>query len=270
MLRKTLLYTLFFLFCVTAIAEDFIVVKVSGTITADGKVVKPGDKLHTGQKLVYNSNEARAVVYSAKRGRLVLKKDATKEKSEFELTIASLTNPPRGQLSTRSGGINNIIDLKNHFSKGKYLLLDSTGIEINKNLFEVSEGEFFYLRYTYDDEEINKKLSSTRDEKNDNPVIILDKNEILQVDRKPIDFKEVSNVKLYHYNSKAEESVFISDIDLVAPNTDVLKYELQIILSGFENKESKKAKEEVKSYLTTEYGNPSKSNFEDWYTKNCL
>lgn len=263
--KKILLSLFISCLSVIAFAEDFYVIKVTGSITVNGKSIKAGDKISTGQKIKFETNESNAVVISTKRGQMVLAKDAKQSKSELELTLAALVNPPKGQLSTRSGGINNIIDLKNHFSKEKYLILDSISVEINKSAFELSDSKFFYIRYTYNGEEINKKLEFEPSSNKNTNRLKINNNTLLSVDDQPIAYSDISDSKLYYYDSDKEESTFITDLDLVCPNSSVLRYEIQIISNTYQGKKDAEVKKEIKSYLSQEYGSLNNENFETWY-----
>lgn len=51
-----------------------------------------------------------------------------------------------------------VIDLQNNFS-GKYVVLEKQSIQIDKTNFPMDNDNFFFLRYLYKGEEINKKLT---------------------------------------------------------------------------------------------------------------
>lgn len=267
MIKVQLTFLFVILSLVQVYAEDFYVVKTTGVIQVNRQAIKPGDKISTGQKVEFLSTDAKAIVLSTKRGQLILKKDPKAPKSDLELSLASLTTTDYGKLSTRSGSVNNSLDIKKHFAKKPYLIIDSAGVEISNKAYPLSNQKFFYLQYAYLGDTIPKRLPykshSTHNE------LIFDAKAIFKIDGNPISSNECSNYKLYYYDVNKEQSQLITPtaIEFVFIDGTVLAQEVKVIRDVLTKakKSDSDIKIEVEHFVTSEYGNVTKLNFRNWY-----
>ena len=155
--------------------NDYTVLKVYGGITykkLDRDLLK-GDQIKDKDVLIFKTNDSRAAVISPEKGRLMITKSNTGGVSDVNF-VPGLSN-----ISTRGSGVNSLTDLENEFT-GHYLLLNHAEIPITKSLYPQNDESFFYIKYIFNNEEINKKLAYRGD------TLVIDVTELLQVDGKPI------------------------------------------------------------------------------------
>lgn len=256
-MKKLIPFLLLLLFSVDSICqENFRVIKVNGTIVLKTK----GTSLETGtvfsekEDLLFRSEDATAAVINSQKGRMILtdkNHDLSAAKSNY---LASTYN-----ISTRGGSLTNLIDLRNHFS-GKYVVLDRLAIEMNKKSFPMDKDHFFYLRYKYKNEEINKKLNYSADS------LIIDKKSLYTVDGNPIPSPDNTSIRLFY--RKGSESIQVSEFDLIFPDIKQLKKEVQIILDESKGKAVKEKIEDINSFLNEFYGKSNRENLVSWLEDN--
>lgn len=233
--------------------DQYRVIKVNGQIvyTKSGKDMLQGDVFATNASLKFKTSESRAAVISKLKGRKILTAKSSKGNKATLL-------PAMNGLSTRSGGIVNLLDLKNHFN-GNYLIIDEAKVKVGGKDFTQNEGNFFFLRYDYNGETINKKLSSSGDS------LILNSSEIFKIDNKAIDGSKITSAKLYY--RRGSKSQFINQFAPQFVKGDDLAPEVQIILEELKDKEKKEKTEEVTSYLIENYAKPGRDNL-NWFLEN--
>lgn len=231
---------------------DFKVIRVNGTILIKtrGISLETGTTFNEKEDLLFRSEDATAAVINSQRGRLVITSknhDLASAKSNY---LPSMYN-----ISSRAGSLSKSADLSAHFS-GKYVVLDKHGVKIDKAAFQIDKDHFFFLRYTYKGEEINKKLSCSND------TLFIDKATLFTVDGNPIPNADNTLIKLYY--RKGKESVFISEFDLIFPDMDRLGKEAEIILNETAGKAADDKIKEVGSYITEFYGKVQVENLSEW------
>lgn len=232
--------------------NDFKVIKVNGTIVLKTK----GISLETGtvfsdkEDLLFRSEDATAAVINSKRGRLVL------TNKNHDLSSASSNQlPSMYNISSRSTSLSNNSDIASIFS-GKYVVLEKQKVYINSRTYPMDNDNFFFLRYIYKGEEINKKLVFSGD------TLFIDKISLLTIDGNPIPGTDDTKIKLFY--RKKNESVFISEFDLIFPEMKQLSKETEIILSEIEDKSAKTKVREIESYISEYYGKVQIENLTDW------
>jgi hypothetical protein len=235
---------------------DFRVIKVNGNIVLKTK----GISLETGtvfsdkEDLLFRSEDATAAVINSQKGRLVL------TSRNHDLSAASSNNlPSMYNISSRSSSLLTINDLSNHFS-GKYVVLERQAIELNKSAFPMDKEHFFFLRYIYKGEEINKRLSFSAD------TLIIDKKSLFTVDGNPIPSADNTSIKIFYRNGT--ESVFINQFDLIFPDMKQLGKETKTILDEITDKPAKAKAEEIDSYISEFYGKIYRKDLTNWLNKN--
>lgn len=231
--------------------DNYRVIKVFGTIILKerGVSLATGTTFSDDDDLVFKTTDATASVMSGQRGRLILTSSSglSSAKSNFL--------PAMYNISTRAGALVSMIDLQNHFS-GKYVVIDKTLLPVSPTGFPMDNQHFFFLRYVYKGIQINKKLDFTGDS------LIIDKKTLYTVDGNPIPSPDQTRIKLYY--RKGNESILINEFDLIFPDTDQLKKEVQVILDGVKNKPAQAKLSEITSYINEEYGKPDEGNLKSW------
>jgi hypothetical protein len=229
-------------------ANEYKVLTVQGHIIFEqtGKDMQRGDLYVTGTPLNFADVTSRAAIVNDANGRYVL--SSTKGKLKVL--------PAANNVSSRSGAILNIVDLKNHFS-GRYLVLDVAKVAVGVESFPLNETSFFYLTYMHEGEEIPKKLPSEGDN------IVLSAEEIFKIDGKPIPVTE-KEMTLYY---KGDKTYKINTFTPVFADEAALKEEVSILVEALKDADNAKKTGEITAYLNEFYGSPSKENLAGWLKK---
>lgn len=249
-------WLLFLLFnCAAYGQDDYKVIKVNGTITikARGATLQTGTVFTDKDDLLFSTAEATAAVINSRKGRLILTSknhDLSAARSNYLPAMYSMAT--RGALISKS-------DLQNHFS-GKYAVLQKLLLVINKANFPMNKDHFFFLRYAYKGENINKKLDFSGDS------LIIDRKKLYTVDGNPIPGPDNTGIALYYRNGA--ESLLISKFELIFPDNEKLKQEVQVILDVCKNRTDKEKLGEINSYINEFYGKVNSSNLTAWAQKN--
>jgi hypothetical protein len=232
--------------------EDFKVIKVNGTILlkAKGISLETGTVFSEKEDLLFRTEDATAAVINSQKGRLVITSNSHNLSAAKPNSLPSMYN-----VSTRSTGYSGSIDPASVFS-GKLVILHRQCVKLDKEDFPMDKEHFFFLRYDYKGEEINKKLDFSAD------TLIIDKTNLLTVDGKPIPGPDNTSILLFY--RKGNESVFISQFELIFPDMKLITKETEVILSEIKEKSSKDKIAEVGSYINEFYGKVLNADLEIW------
>jgi hypothetical protein len=252
----TSLVCLFVLSLITSGQEDFKVIKVNGSIMmkTNNVSLQTGTVFSEKETLVFGTDDASAAVINAQKGRMIL------TSKNHDLSAASSNYlPAMYNISTRGGSLANLIDLQNHFS-GKYVVLDRSEIVLDDVSFPMDNENFFFFRYVFKAEEINKKLEYSAD------TLILDKKSLYTIDGKPIPRPDNTAIKLFYRTS--DKSIQINEFNLIFPDTKKLKEEVKIILDIMKERTPKEQVGEINAYIYDEYGKVYQQNLTSWLNDN--
>lgn len=232
-------------------ADTYKVIKVNGKIiyVKSGSSMKMGDVFAPATTLRFATAESRAAIISKIKGRFILTQGKGGQRSNLL--------PAMNNISSRAGALLNIIDLQNHF-QGKYVILGEMKLTIGKDAFPMDKDHFFYLRYDYEGETINKKLP-VEDGK-----LVLERDEIYKVDGEGIDGTKVKEMTLFYRDNEKKTSSKINSFNPIFPDIKLLKEELNIIISEYSDKDGDKKKSEITSYINEFYGKPDKDNLAEF------
>ena len=235
--------------------ENYKVIRVNGQIlnTKTNSNLQTGSIFKDNDELSFSNSSSRAAVVNSK-GRYVLQ--ANNNRNAY---AKAFLTPAMSNMSSRSGAIVNQMDLEKHFS-GNYLIFNIEKIKVNKDNFPMNEQKFFYIRYQYKGEKINKRLSFNADS------LILNQKELMTVDGKPIPNPDITEMKLFYLDGKT--SALIGDFNPVFVKDDELKEEVKIVLETIKTKSKKEKIEEILSYINDFYGKPNKENLTTWIEEN--
>jgi len=247
---------------ITSFAQDkFTVIKVSGNIViqSTGSALNIGTAFGQNEDLLFKSPVSRAAVINPQRGRFLLTSD---NMSEFKASKSNFL-PSSGKVSARGGGaILNTNDLKNYF-EGNYVIFDKIKIKISPTAYPMDEKKYFYIRYNYKSETINKKLAFISD------TLIITKNELLTIDGKQIPNPEITEMKLmYMEEGEKYVSTPICTFTPVFPDFDQLKQEVKIIIDQMKDKTYNEKLCEISTYINEFYGKPEENNLKNWLKDN--
>ena len=228
-------------------SDKFNVITVQGKILfkTSGEEMKRGDIYISGTRLDFISNSSRAAIVNKSKGRFVLTGS-----SKGKIKVLPAVN----NMSSRSGALLNVVDLKKHFSD-RYLILKRSEVQVGSSVFPMDKDNFFYLTYTHNGEEIAKKL------KHEGDFLILDKYEIYKIDGKEIPYEEKEMTLYYRQDGKGSK---INTFTPVFADVDVLKEEVGLLIETLDDMPNDQKIKEITSYLVDFYGTPYKNNLSSW------
>lgn len=255
-MKTFILYLVLFLIPLLSFGqESFKVIKVNGTILLKEKNVslETGTVFSEKEDLLFRNEDATAAVINSQKGRLIL------TNSNHDLSTArSNYLPSMYNISTRGGTtttLTNLPELQNQFV-GKCVILGRYALELDEIAFPMNSDHFFFLRYLYKGEEINKKIPFSGD------TLIIDRKILYVVDGKPIDKPDSTSVKLFY--RKGSETVQITESNFVFPDDAQLKTEIKVILDAVKTKPYKEQINEVNGYISEFYGKVYMVNLISW------
>lgn len=256
-MNRNVIAAAFFIFMLGSrvVAQDIYVLQTKGTVTnAAGKKLMPNDLLQPNDKLRFSSLTDAVAVVSSKNGRFIIKPGAAKNESEFVAIVKDALVPGMKKLSSRSGAINNVVDLRTRL-QGRVLLLSTMHLPLSKSAFPMSAESFFFIKYRYNGEDINKKLSFVQD------TLVIVRDELYAVDGKAIDPAATSALGLYYLRGKDVQH--ISNIEFITPDLQSLRQEVSLLQKSL-NGQKFNRDQEVLLYLTEFYGNLRKEDLDRW------
>ncbi len=245
---------------VTFAQESFHVVHVKGTvkIKSSGELVTSGSKISADTQLLFGDASSMAAVISTKKGRFILAPSSSKSgSSELSFYVKDIISEASGKLSTR--GINNtLLDLR-HYLTGNQVYLDGEGrIELNSVNIPMDLDRFFFIRYSYDNQTINKKLSFEKNE------LIISANEIYQIDGTAINEKMVQDMTLFYYNQAEKQSTEVVKFHPIFPENTTLLTEVGMLIEFMEYDTVEQKKADIEAYISDTYGKVSQDNLNKW------
>jgi hypothetical protein len=249
-MKKNLILAIAFILAVSLDAQDnYKVIRVNGTIqyVRTGNNMSMGDVFSADEDLSFGSPDSRAAVIQPGKGRFILTPGTAGGPSGAKSNFL----PAMSNISSRGGALNSMTDLQNQFSE-KVAVLYQANWFINPYKFPMNGDRFFFLRFNYKGDIINKKLPFEENK------LTFSREEILKVDGNPIDRPDSPETTLYYY--AAEGPLFINSFQLVFPDLDEFRKEAVIILDEMAREDYSRKVNEVAGYLYEFYGKPDKED----------
>lgn len=258
---KKLLFVLMVLNLNLFAQDKFTVIKISGNILVQstGEALGIGKSFSQNDELLFKIPDSRAAVINPKRGRFLLTSNSV---DEFKNSKSNFL-PSTSNISARGvSDIFNIDDLKKVF-EGNFVIFDVLKIKINSTFFPMNEKKYFYIRYNYKNETINKKLLFSKD------TLLINKDYLLTIDGKQIPNPEIKEMKLmYMEEGEKYVSTPICVFTPVFPDKTALKNEIKIILEQYKDKNYNEKFNEVNAFINEFYGNPEENGLKLWLKEN--
>lgn len=248
-LKLILFAAILFFNKITFSQEYFYVIRSVGNITANNKPINPKDKIYESDTIKFSSVHDKLYVLHSIKGSIEL----TPEKNsnlEHKL-VAFLKNkylPERTTTSSRNHELlQNTEDFQLYFKNIGYLLLPNNKFFVDTVIYPLSNNSFFFIRYKYQGEDVNKKLPNWGNS------VLLQTNNLFSLDGHPIPHSEGTDFRLYYYKALEKKSFILCNMDLKVANETDLKNEIKFILDAVID--SKKNNEFIFQYLNLAYGN---------------
>lgn len=250
----------------TAYSQNlFKVISVNGEILAKkiNKKLATGTEVGNDEQFVFIMPNSRAALINPKYGRIILTEQNANDafsKAAFAPAISTTVTRASKSLFEEEEityTLNNNSILVNFYSKNQIssffnkplVIIDQLKLIINPNLYPMNEKSYFFIRYLYKGEEINKKLSFTGD------TLIINKKDLYTVDGKPIPNPDINEMKLYYYTTSEEKprAILIATFNLYFLNSDTLKEEVKIIVESLKDESNSFIINEIYNYINSFY-----------------
>lgn len=227
--------------------NQFMVITVQGKIVYQktGSEMNRGDTYLKGTPLEFITKQSRAAIANKRDGRFVITGN-----KKGKVSMLPAANP----ISSRAGGITNIVDLKQYF-EGRLMIVDQMKVFVSKDGFPQSDSTYFYVKYEHSGEIIPKKLAHDGDR------MIIDKKELFKVDGKEIPVEE-KEMTLYYKG--ADKSYKINKFTPVFPEKEGLRSEVELLLKAGEYQTAEDKYNAVNSFVYDFYGRPDRKNLTEW------
>ncbi|MBI5403741.1 MAG: hypothetical protein HY959_10105 [Ignavibacteriae bacterium] len=238
------------------LSQCYTVLSVKGEIILEktGKPIQEMDEICATDKLTFKSSDSKAAVLSSEQGRFILKPGKSKKNESFSAFVKSVLSQGTGSLSTRGE-----VSLENEFGES-YFVIGTYRLPVDIKTYPMSESNFFYIKYKYNGEDINKKLKFNKD------TLFIDKESVFKIDEIEIDQKSVQGVSLYYFEKGKNTSTKIASFQLSFANESKLTAELKSYVNLLKNagKNNDYIIQEVVLYLNDVYGNINIDNLKIW------
>lgn len=257
---KTKLFILAFslLFVLPNISKGqcYTVLSVKGVIIVEktGMPLQEMDEICASDKLTFKSKDSKAAVLSSEQGRYILKPNKNKKDDNITAFVKSVLMQGTGSLSTRGG-----VNIENEFGES-YFVIGVNKLRVDSETYPMNESCFFYIKYKYNGEDINKKLKFSID------TLLIDKESIYKIDEKEIDLQKVQGVSLFYYEKEKNTSTKIASFILTFADEKSLEKELKsyINLLKSSGKDNELIAREAALYVSDLYGNINSECFKAW------
>jgi hypothetical protein len=259
-MKRLLFFIGLVVFSMSALAQlPFKVITVNGEIIATKAklTLENGVEVFSDDNFEFRKPNSRAAMINSERGRVVLT-----EQNVADAFSRAAFAPAMSSVSARSGAVSSLAELQNIFSD-KVLIIDKVELQVGPEYFPMEEQKFFFLRYMYKNERVNKRLAFKGD------MLLIDMKEVLSVDGKPISESDASEFTLYYHKNidGKPESVLISSFEPLFVSSEQVKPEIAIIVDEFKGADNEKILAEVYDYLSSFYGKVDRPNLEKWLKK---
>lgn len=288
---KSIVFLLNICFSITAFSQNYTVARIKGQITnqTTQQLLKRGSDYQKADKLQFSHSSNRIAVFD-KTGQLYI---VAPTKARSRSAIPSYRRI-QARIKGRDGEIMNEIDLINHIGEEKsYLIAGSrTKIKLSTAAFPMNQDTFFYIRYTYDEDTINKVLAYEGNQ------LIIDKTTLFTAKYEAhekygvdttiqINPVAIKAFEFRYYDYKNQQPIYIRDrrladdlqmrifipIRLKFLNTKILKEELDFVIPSIKknepNKSSKALSSQIHAYLEEQFEGALKAkNLKEWLKVN--
>lgn len=229
------------------------VIKVNGKILflKTGLNLKTGDAYFEGTALSFASNKDRAAVVNKIKGRCILQPNV---KGRATVLPATSNIAPRGNGSV----LLNVIDVRNYFTD-TCVFVGSVEVTAGKEVFPLNSNSFFYVTYQYGGEKIAKKIKAK------DQTLVFKESTIFEIDGVRV---PTTTLEMTLYFMREGEPSKLSAFVPVFPSEDMLKSEIEVLLSEISTLSTDKKIDEVITFVGEFYGKPQKGNLSNWLYKN--
>ncbi|AZQ61428.1 hypothetical protein EI427_04070 [Flammeovirga pectinis] len=272
-MRKSLVLTIAACLLTTlAIAQDYYVLHLTGDIkeTSSQRNLIVGDVISPQTELTFFSANAKALVVSAEKGRMLLDGSKAKDnrRGEFIALLENVIMPVAANknLSSRRVGVienKDIEDISEFFgSNMRAVLGDTFTLHLDKEVFKKKGGFSYIYQYSIDGKsKINKVLKVYDGE------MMLDKKALYLIE----DYKTPesgSEVEFYSTNVISKQSNLLAKVNICYVNDKDLWKEMDTLIKALSiSGKDQEIIQVASDYINEQYGEPFPGELENWLIK---
>lgn len=243
--------------------EAYNILQVQGSIYDETKKqdLKRGMVINANDKIIFKSANAKAVVISSMKGRLVLsqpKKSYNVNSGnfrEFQAFVKDVILPlPKVNMLATKGVSETVMDIPFYFGDSVfYVIGDELKIKLSKSVYPLDMDNLLVFRYVYGDLKVNKRIGYTEDN-----VIKLNKSELFVTSAgQKISPDSVKLVELIKYKPSSKYYESLTSFQIVFLDANNVEEELRDLArleKGQIPTDTKKKLDYYKYYFYQTYG----------------
>lgn len=256
-------------------AEIYHVVHVKGIVInkKTNQALKIQDQLKSSDELIYQTDDAKVVVYSTGKGRFLLDKPTAENAgkpdaplSEYWTFVKSIFIPSSEteHLSTRSLANPGVDDLESFFGISTFVFIgDMYKLRIDKYTYPMTGSKYFVYRYNYNEVDYSKRVTHSGD------TLIFNRNSLYTINGKVINPEEAGKVEIYYFNTRTSPLKITTLLPVFLPE-DQLKKELGAMLSILKNENLSREGllNQLYEHVVGVYGPTNRKMLEEWIDRN--
>jgi len=243
-----------------ASAEMFYVSLIRGNVSRAGIPLKTGDTLedNSSETLEFSTTEDFVVVVSKNRGRYMIRaKEVQRSENRLWVLVKENLVPCTQENSLTTRSLSNIFDIKQFLQDGRFAMLDSIIVPLDKNFWEDRNQNYFIVNYNFNDKKVEKRIRFTEPKRSTDTLHLTIDSELFLENGHKIHSSEASNMVLYFFLYDFTQSIRISELTIVQLYEEPTFDELKVVFSGiddFYNHDNKLIRKELKSHIQQFYG----------------
>jgi hypothetical protein len=235
--------------------------------------LKLQDQLRPSDELIYQTPDARVIVYSTGKGRFLLDKPtadkAAKEDaplSAYWSFVKNLFMPATASehLSTRSLETPAIDDLETFFGINTFVFIgDTYKLRVDRGEYPMSGGKYFVYKYVYNGTDYSKRIAHAGD------TLIFDRKSLYTVKDQVISPEKAGKVEIYYFNARTSPLKITAMRPIFLPE-DQLKKELQSMINILKPRQLSEENliDQLYEHVVVVYGRTNRQMLEEWIARN--
>lgn len=254
--RFILINILLLAFSNFSFSQCYTVLAVKGEIISEktGQPIKEMDEICATDKLTFSSQNSKASVFSSEQGTFVIKLGDKKKKDALTAFVGSVLFSGKEKLSTKYIDFDELELININFYEkefgNEYFVIRESKILVESKLYPMDENNFFYVKYLFDGNEVEKRLKFDKD-------TLLINKDIFKTEEFEINPEKIDTVSLYYFDKDKNNSIKLTSFSLSFADDNTLKSELSnyiTILKKYNIKDNL-ITEQVINFIYDMYGN---------------
>ena len=206
----------------------------------------------------FSTTEDFVVVVSKERGRYMIRaKEVQRSENRLWVLVKENLVPCTQENSLTTRSLVNIFDIKEFLEDGRFAMLDSIIIPLDKSFWEDRHQNYFIVNYNFNDGKVEKRIRFTEPRRSTDTLHLTIDSDLFLVKGQKIRSSEALNMVLYFFLYDFSQSLRISDLTIVQLYEGPTFDELKVVFSAideFFNHDNKLIKKELKAHIQQFYG----------------